>query len=97
MTTGEGLLGMDVAVFMACMGAAAVNIFYAAKWYGIDHGMGVMRLLRVAGWLILSTRFGFVLSTTGDILISVPSAIAMFFLAAGEVAAVFNRGKVGKL
>lgn len=94
---GQGLIAMDVAVFMACLGAAIINAKYAHKWYAQDQGMGVMRLLRVIGWSILTARFGYVLATTGDILISPPSAIAVLFLAAGELAAVFNRGKVGRL
>ena len=94
---GQGMVGMDVALFMACCAAAAVQIYYLPSWWREVRGMAVMRLMRLAGWVIFATRFGFVLFTAGDILVSVPSAIAMFFLAAGEVAALFNRGKAGKL
>lgn len=54
-----------------------------------------MRLLRLTGWTILATRFGWVLAHTGDILTTLPSTIALMFLAAGEIAAIFNRGKAG--
>ena len=94
---GQGYIIMDVALFIACSIAALVNIKYAMTWCRQDFGLGLMRLLRVTGWMILSLRFGYVLGSTGDILISVPSAIALFFLAGGEIVAVFLRGKVGKL
>lgn len=94
---GQGYILMDVALFIACVLAALVNIKYALRWYAHDVGMAVMRFIRVTGWMILSLRFGYVLGSSGDILISLPSAIALFFLTAGEIAAVFLRGRVGKL
>ena len=94
---GVGFIGLDVALFMSCIAAAGVNCYYIPSWFKASKGMAVMRIFRVAGWLIFVARYGFVLATTGDILISLPSEIAIFFLAAGEIAAVFNRGKVGKL
>lgn len=94
---GEGMVEMDVALFMACCAACAVNIYYLPAWHRASKNMAFMRLLRVAGWLVISARFGTVLLTIGDIAISVPSSIGLFFLAAGEIVALFNRGKVGKL
>lgn len=84
---------MDVALFMAIVFAAGVNIFYIPKCWRQSRGIAVMRLLRLAGWVVLGSRFGNVLFTTGDIMISVPGAIGLFFLASGEIAALFNRGK----
>lgn len=94
---GQGYISMDVALFFACVLAALVNIKYVLGWYAQDFGMAVMRFIRVVGWMILSLRFGYVLGSAEDILISLPSAVALFFLAAGEVASVFLRGRVGKL
>ena len=97
MSVGEGNVEMDIALFMARCAAFAVNLYYLPRWLKHSRGMALMRLFRVTGWLIISARFGGVLFTTGDILISVPAAIGLFFLVAGEVSALFNRGKVGQL
>ena len=94
---GEGYVAMDVALFMACCAACAVNVYYLPAWFRASRGMALMRLLRLVGWLVLSARFGMILFVYGDISISVPSATALFFLAAGEIAALFNRGKTGLL
>lgn len=92
---GQGFLGLDVLLFMMTCGAAAVHVFYLPAWYRASAGLGLMRLLRLTGWTILATRFGWVLAHTGDILTTLPSTIALMFLAAGEIAAIFNRGKAG--
>lgn len=90
---GVGHIGMDVALFMAVICAAAVNLHYLTKFREYSKGIALMRLFRCTGWVILGTRFGSVLFTTGDLLISVHAATSVFFLAAGEIAAIFNRGK----
>lgn len=90
---GQGYIGWDVSLFMLTIGAMVVNIFYVHSWFKISAMLGVIRLLRATGWLILATRFGFVLMTSGDILISVPSIIALMFLAIGEMSIILFRGK----
>ena len=94
---GMGMIEMDIALFMATVAAIAVQLFYLKTWMRLGWGLGLVRLLRLAGWLILSARFGSVLFTTGDIAISVASAIGLMFLAAGEIAVTLNPGKVVKL
>ena len=94
---GQGMIAMDVSLFMACCAAFTVNVYHLPAWYYASKSMAFMRLLRVTGWLVVAARFGSVLLTTGDIAVSVPMAIGLFFLAAGEIVAIFNRGKVGKL
>ena len=90
-------LAMDIALFLAVFSAAGVNLYYLPAWWRVSRSMALMRILRIIGWVILGVRFGVVLLTSGNILISSPSAIGLFFLTAGEIAALFNRGKVGKL
>ena len=94
---GQGMIAMDVSLFMACCAACAVNVYYLPAWYRASKGMAFMRLLRVTGWAVIGARFGSVLFDTGDLAVSIPAAIGLFFLAAGEIVAIFNRGKVGKL
>lgn len=92
--SGEGMVGMDVALWMITFGAACVNLHFLPGRFRISVGVGMIRLLRLVGWVILSARFGFVLLTEGDILITVPSAIAIAFLASGEIVTIFSHGKV---
>lgn len=94
---GEGLVFLDIALFMLTCGAAAVHVYFLPSWYSHSPGLGLIRLLRLVGWLILGARFGAVLFTTGDILISLPSIIGLSFLAAGDICAIFNRGKTIQL
>ena len=94
---GVGMVEMDIALFMFTLAAVAVQLFYLRSWMKIGLGLGLVRLLRLAGWLILAARFGSVLFTQGDIAISIASAIAVMFLAAGEIAVTMNAGKVIKL
>lgn len=90
---GQGYVAMDVALFMSVCAAASVQIYYLPRWWAAGRGFAAIRLLRLAGWLILGSRYGTVLFTQGDIAISVPAAIAVFFLCAAEVAQLFNKGK----
>jgi len=94
MTTG---LEIDVALFMVTVGAAAVNVYYLPQRFAVSTGVAIARCLRLAGWLILSARFGHMLISGGDIPISIPGVVAFFFLALGEIAAIFNRGKEVRL
>lgn len=94
---GQGYIFFDVVMFFSCALAALVNIKYAVEWYRQGRGLFLLRLIRVIGWTIFTLRFGYVLGSTGDILVPLPSLIALIFLAAGEIAAVFLRGKVGRL
>ena len=86
-------LAADVALFMACVAALVVNAYYLPIWLKVSVGLAVIRVLRLAGWLILCAGFGTVLVTQGFITISPSGAIALCFLAAGEVALMFSRGR----
>lgn len=90
---GKGMVEMDIALFMLTVAAIAVQLYYLKSWIKLGWGMGLIRLLRLAGWLILAARFGSVLFTVGDIAISLASAIAVMFLAASEIVVVLNRGQ----
>lgn len=94
---GQGMVEMDIALFMLTVAAIAVQLYYLRTWIKISWGLGLVRLLRLTGWLILSARFGSVLFTTGDIAISAASAIGLMFLACGEIAVTMNAGKVIRL
>lgn len=92
--TGVGMLGVDVAIFMLTIGAQFASAVMAGRHLIADSRcFAVLRVMRCAGWSILAARFGVVLFTTGDILISVPSAIAVAFLATADIAILFFRGK----
>ena len=87
---GVGNIPMDVALFMMTVFAAVVSAVMTYKhWINAPHGFALLRGLRCTGWCILSARYATVLFTTGDILISVPSAIGLCFLALGDIAIVF--------
>lgn len=90
---GEGMLAMDIALLMSATAAAAVNAYYLPACFRVSRGIAAMRGLRVMGWTVLSSRYAMVLLTVGDIQVSIPGAIAIFLLAAGELYALFNRGK----
>ena len=94
---GEGMVAMDIALFMLTVAAAAVQLYCLRTWENVGWGLGLARVLRLAGWMIISARFGSVLFTQGDIAISVPSAIGLMFLACGEIVVGFNRGKFVRL
>lgn len=84
---------MDIALWMLTVAAVCVNLYFLPGRFRISAGVGMIRLLRLTGWMVLSARFGFVLFTEGDILIAVPSAIGIGFIASGELATIFSRGK----
>ena len=88
---------MDVALFMSCIAACAVNLYCMPIWFRLTRTILCIRLLRVAGWLVLGARFGSILFLDGDIHISIPSAIGLFFLAGSEMFALFNRRSGGAL
>lgn len=90
---GQGYIAMDCALIMAVAAAATVQAYYLPRWWRAGKGFAVIRILRLTGWLILGARYGQILATVGDIAISIPAAIAVFFLAGAEVAQLFNRGK----
>lgn len=94
---GQGWVGADVTIFMLICAAATVHICYLPSWFRMSPALALIRVLRLTGWLILGARFGVVLFTTGDVLISMPSLIGLGFLAAGDIAVIFNRGKVIQL
>lgn len=90
--TGIGNIGMDVALFMLTAAAAAVSgLMTWRNWH--EGAFAVLRLLRCIGWSILAARYSYVLSTTGDVLIAVPTAIGLAFLACGDIAIVFFKGR----
>ena len=90
---GKGMVEMDIALFMFTVAAIAVQLYYLKTWIKVSWGLGIVRLLRLAGWMILSARFGSVLFTQGDIAISAASAIGLMFLAVSEIAVILNRGQ----
>ena len=94
---GKGMVEMDIALFMLTVAAIAVQLYYLKTWMKLGWGLGLVRLLRLAGWMILSARFGSVLFTQGDIAISAASAIGLMFLAASEIVVTMNAGKVIQL
>lgn len=92
--TGQGMVELDIAIFMLTVAAAAVSLITTVKQYRSEsRAFAIARLMRTVGWCILSARFGTVLFTTGDILISLPAIIATAFLAAGDISIVFFKGK----
>jgi len=90
---GQGFIAMDVALFMMVQAAALVQIYLLPSRFGRGGVFAVGGVLRLIGWVLIASRFGQVLFTTGDIYISIPSAIAVMFLACAEIAMLFNRGK----
>lgn len=91
---GIGNIEMDIVMFMLTVGAALVSAVMAWRhWLSYTGAFAWLRVLRCVGWAILAARYGTVLFTTGDILISVPAAIAICFLATGDIAIVFFKGK----
>ena len=94
---GAGYIELDIVLFMMALGAAGVNAKYLWPWWRESRTLGMIRVLRFAGWCILSARFGHVLYVSGDLPISLPSLIGLGFLAAGEIAVLFNRGKAPRL
>lgn len=95
--TGQGYVAVDVALFMLICGAASVHAILLPSWHRTSPLLGLSRVLRMTGWVLLGARFGAVLFTTGDVLISMPAAIAIGFLACGDIAVIFCRGKVIQL
>lgn len=91
--TGAGNIPLDIALFMLTVGAACVSAYLAFKWFSATPELAVLRVLRATGWSILSARFGFLLFTVGDLPVSVPSIIALAFLACGDIAMIFYIGK----
>ena len=91
---GQGMLGVDITIFMLVVGAQVVSAVMAGRhWLSDSPAFALLRVFRCVGWSILAARFGTVLFTTGDVLISVPSAIALMFLACGDIAIVLFKGK----
>ncbi len=94
---GVGYVGWDITLFMLAVAAFSVNCYYLPQWFRVSAFLGALRALRIMGWLILSSRFGFVLFTQGDLMVSPQSIIALLFLSLGEILVLFQRGKVLKL
>ena len=94
--SGQGHVGMDVALFVVMFIAAGVHLYCLPAWLRQREGIGLGLLLRLGGWLVLAARFGTVLVEEGDIPVSVPSAIGLFLLAAGDIAGMLSRGNVSR-
>ena len=90
-------LAMNIALFMAGCAACAVNAYYLPTCLRISKGIALLRLFRVVGWLVMIARFGSVLLISDSIPTSFSAATGLFFLAAGEIVVLLNRGKVGLL
>ena len=91
MLPGHGYIEMDIGLFISCCAAAGVNLYYLGEKYQRSGRVFFPRLLRAVGWVVISARFGGVLFYTGDIMISLPAAIGVFFLIAGDLSLVFTR------
>ena len=91
--TGQGHIEMDVLLFVCMCLTAGVHLYCLPSWLHQRDGVVVGLLLRLAGWLVISARFGAVLWQTGDLPVSVPSAIGLFLIAAGDIAGMLGRGK----
>lgn len=90
---GQGLVALDVALFMGVVAAAAVHLYSMPNCWRGPRGLVVGSALRTTGWVCLSARFGSVLLTTGDIYIPLPSLLALLFIAAGDILSVLVRRK----
>ena len=84
---------MDVLLFVVICAAAVVHVLCLRGWMRQHEGIGVGLLLRLAGWSVLAARFGAVLFSDGDIPVSVPAAIGLFFLASGDIIGMLFRGR----
>ena len=93
---GQGHVWMDVMLFVVMCFTAGVHLYCLRSWMGQRDGIGIGLLLRLGGWLVLSARFGAMLLEAGDIPVSVPSAIGLFLLAAGDIAGMLSRGNVSR-
>ena len=89
---GRGHIEMDVALFVALCAATGVHLYCLRSWMRQREGVGIGLLLRLGGWLVLTARFGVVLIDTGDLPVTVPAAIGLFLLAAGDIAGMLSRG-----
>ena len=92
----QGHIEMDTVLFVVMCIATGVHVYCLRSWIRQREGIGIGLLLRLGGWLVLSARFGAMLLETGDLPVSVPSAIGLFLLAAGDIAGMLSRGNVSR-
>ena len=85
---GEGNIAMDVALFIGACAAAAVNIYGLPGDWRVSRQLAVVRVLRLVGWVLVASRFGYALMVYGDVAISIAGGVGILFLEAGQIGAV---------
>ena len=91
--SGQELIWLDVIVFMGVMGAWLAHLYCLPSCWRESRKLLIGSALRLCGWLIFAARFGYVLFTSGDLIIPLPSEIALIFLAVGDIWGVLARRK----
>lgn len=82
--TGAGLLHLDIALGLLAGTAAIIQYWRIACWP--SHGwVYAGRWMMAVGWTIMSARIAQTLIMVGDILISLPSLIALILISAGSI------------
>jgi len=82
--TGEGLLHLDIALGLLAAIAAIMQYWRIVVWRSFKLVLAG-RWLMAIGWTVISGRFAQMLWMTGDIMISLPSLIAMMMLSSGSI------------
>jgi len=89
--TGEGLQHLDIALGLLAAMAATMQYWRIVVWRSSKLVL-VGRWLMALGWTIIAGRIVQMLWTAGDIMISLPSLIAMMMLSSGSIlVALFYR------
>ena len=82
--TGEGLIHLDIALGLLAAATATIQYWRIATWH--SHGFALTgRWLMALGWTIVAGRIAQTLIMVGDILISLPSLIALIMIAGGSI------------
>lgn len=80
---GVGLIWLDVLLLVLCAVAFIIHAMELPRIFRTGRNP-VASLLRAAGWLCFTGRFGQVLLENGDILIPLPSQLALLLLVVGD-------------
>jgi hypothetical protein len=82
--TGEGLIHLDIALGLLAAATATIQYWRIATWR--SHGFVLAgRWMIAVGWTIIAGRITQTLIMVGDILISLPSLIALILVSAGSI------------